>query len=135
MGCFKLLLDCLARMGLLLYQLASPQEALSIHSEFSCFRLAVLSTEMRLVLGSPGVVPWAHCWGILPPTQRRHGVGSTQLQAPIRVMFLFAVSPFGRVTSPVYETTLPDSVSSWCIKNQNRSISSTFSCSIVDPAL
>ena len=57
MGCFKLLLDCLARMGLLLYQLASPQEALSIYSEFSCFKLAVLSTEMRLVLGSPAVVP------------------------------------------------------------------------------
>ena len=57
MGCFKLLLDCLTQTDLFLYQSASPQEASSIHSEFSCFRLAVPSTEMRLVLGSPGVVP------------------------------------------------------------------------------
>ena len=63
MGCFKLLLDCLTRTDLFLYQSASPQQASSIHSEFSCFRLAMLSTEMRLVLGSPGVVPLGELLG------------------------------------------------------------------------
>ena len=57
MGCFKLLLDGLPRMDLRLYQWASPQEASSFRSELRCFRLAVPSTEMRLVLGSPGLVP------------------------------------------------------------------------------
>ena len=56
MGCLRQWLDGLPRMDLRLYQSDSPQEALSIHSEFSCFRLSVSSTEMRLVLGGPGVV-------------------------------------------------------------------------------
>ena len=63
MGCFKLLLDGLPRMDLRLHQSDSSQEALSIRSNFSCFRLAVSSTEMRLVLGSPGVVPLGELLG------------------------------------------------------------------------
>ena len=63
MGCLRQWLDGLPRMDLRLYQSDSPQEALSIHSEFSCFRLSVSSTEMRLVLGSPGVVPLGELLG------------------------------------------------------------------------
>ena len=74
-------------MDLRLYQWASPQEASSFRSELRCFRLAVPSTEMRLVLASPGVVPLGALLGHSSSHEERGpGVGSTQLQVPIEAM-------------------------------------------------
>ena len=44
------------------------------------------STAMRLCWEVREWFPWAKCCGILPPTQRRSGVGLHQLQKPIEVM-------------------------------------------------